>query len=221
MGRYGAAYDHRKESPMSFQLPVVASPSALPLNVMSTVRTLLAMAGGVLVANDRLSASNEQTMIGIIMVVIPLVWNLIKNNNVVAALQAALTAPAVTLAPTSSAPPKALGALLLAMVMAPALLALVACGTTAQLALTEAQVANGSWASLDVVSNVLDAMAVSGTLHGANAQVAHDNLQKATAALTAADNARLASDNATADENIAVAAALIIQLDGIAGVTPK
>jgi hypothetical protein len=66
------------------------------------------------------------------------------------------------------------------------------------------------------VANTLDALAVSHVLHGPKALAVAVDLQKATDALTAADNARKAGDSATSQQNVATATALIAELITIA-----
>lgn len=95
-------------------------------------------------------------------------------------------------------------------------LALAACATTGGTAVTEAKGTATAWTSLKAVAVTLDGLATSHVLHGQKALDVARDLQKATDALTAADDARKRGDSATAQQNVAVASALIATLITIA-----
>lgn len=96
---------------------------------------------------------------------------------------------------------------------------LSACATTASSQMQVGRGVNALWASLDAVSLTLDGIAKAHIASGKpwpQGIVAADDLHKATAAITSADAAFRAGDNASAQQNVATAAALITVLIEIA-----
>jgi hypothetical protein len=82
---------------MTTSPPAVPAPTALPMNLTSIIRLVLGLAGGYLVKAGDLTPTNLQTLIGAVLIIIALIWNIYKNTNVVRELTAALQAPPVTL----------------------------------------------------------------------------------------------------------------------------
>lgn len=97
-----------------------------------------------------------------------------------------------------------------------ALTLLTACATTPDTRLNEGKGLATAWASLDAVAVTLDGLATSHTLKGPKAAEAAKLLSQASAALTAADIAYRAGNGASAQQNVAVASALIASLIVIA-----
>lgn len=93
---------------------------------------------------------------------------------------------------------------------------LTGCTTTSTSRMDEARALSTAWSSLDIVAKSLDAAATSGALHGPPATTAAIDLEKARAALTAADAAYRAGNDGSATANVATATALITQLVTIA-----
>lgn len=91
-------------------------------------------------------------------------------------------------------------------------LTLGACATTPDTRMTEGKGLAAAWASLDAVAVTIDGLATTRVLHGQKAAEASRELTQASAALTAADAAYRNGDNATAQQNVASATALIAAL---------
>lgn len=92
---------------------------------------------------------------------------------------------------------------------------LSACATTASTQMQAGRGVNSLWASLDAVSVTLDGIAKAHIASGKpwpEANQVADDLHKATIAISAADAAFRAGDNATAQQNVATATALITTL---------
>lgn len=104
----------------------------------------------------------------------------------------------------------------IALAAACAVFALGACSTTPTTHLSEGKADAAAWDGLHGVADTLDGLAKSGKLHGAAAATAKADLDKATAALTAADAAYQSGATATAQQNVGTATALITELLSIA-----
>lgn len=94
--------------------------------------------------------------------------------------------------------------------------ALAACATTTSSHLQQGRADAAAWDALHGVASTLDSMALGGVLHGAPAATARVDLDKASAALKAADAAYQAGSDASAAQNVAVATEFITELVGIA-----
>jgi hypothetical protein len=104
----------------------------------------------------------------------------------------------------------------LASIAAIVALSVSACGTTPAGDLTTGKYDAAAWDSLHGVASTLDTLAKAGKLRGSAAVSAKLELDKATAALTAADAAYHAGNGASAAQNVATATALIGELASIA-----
>lgn len=96
--------------------------------------------------------------------------------------------------------------------IAAAALLLTACATTPTTHLQQGKADAAAWDALHGVASTLDSLALSGTLHGAQAATAKVDLDKATVLLTAADAAYRAGNDANAQQNVATATVLISDL---------
>lgn len=89
---------------------------------------------------------------------------------------------------------------------------LTGCATTVSPNVQAANVATASWTSLDAAVKLVDQAALSGTLHGANAVRVSDDIRHATAALAAADDARVKGDAASVTSDIATASTVLVEI---------
>jgi len=103
-----------------------------------------------------------------------------------------------------------------AMVAGLLILTTAACSSTPTSHLDQGKADAAAWDSLHGVASTLSSLARSGELKGQAAATAKDDLDKATAALTAADAAYQAGNNASAAQNVATATSLIATLAQIA-----
>lgn len=118
-------------------LPVVAAPSALPLNIASFLRALAVLAAGYFASHGRPTLADPNTDASIVIGVGTVLWILFKNSNAAKTLEAWMGSPEVTVIQNSlttllkppTVPPAAVAALLLAFI-----LPLVSCGSMGRLA---------------------------------------------------------------------------------------
>lgn len=80
---------------------------------------------------------------------------------------------------------------------------------------SEAQGLAAAWASLDAAAKIIDGMALGGTLKGAAASTAADDLQKTLTYLQAATAASKAGDATTAEGEVAQATVLLAEIIAI------
>jgi hypothetical protein len=90
--------------------------------------------------------------------------------------------------------------------------ALSACATTPDTRLAAGKADALAWTTLDAAAVGLREMAISGKIRGDDATKARAMLDKATAALVAADGLYQSGQTATAEQSVATAAGLIAQI---------
>ena len=90
-------------------------------------------------------------------------------------------------------------------------LALTACATATP-QINEAKAIDAGWSTLNSAAQVADQLAVTGKLRGAQAAKVKDDLDKATAIMTAADAAYKSNPGTDVTAQIASAAALVSEV---------